>query len=260
MSIDERVDHRSRGRWRDSREDDPQGAGRNDPVCAARRRARRGDGPRAGGGRRGQEDRLHGRRPPGHRQHEPDHRDHRRRVRGLEPSVPVPHQQGGQGLRDHPRPGHLLEELRGRPHLDLQDAPGHEVVGRQAPHRRGRGLDDQHLPQGGVDQPLRGHRQPEGGGQGRHHAGHHLGGAGSQASGPGRVHHAQAHLRPDDRRRTGEGPGRAGRGRRPVRAGEVREGPVRARSLPTRTSTGASRPSTRWSCASSTTGTRWWPP
>ena len=70
--------------------------------------------------------------------------------------------------------------------------------------------------------------EPEGGGQGRHHPGRHVRGARPQAPGPGRVHHAQARVRPHDRRRAGEGPGRARRGRRPVRAGEIREGPVRA--------------------------------
>ena len=43
--------------------------------------------------------------------------------------------------------------------LDLQAAPGHEVVRRQAAHLRGHRLHDQPLARGGVDQPQRGRRE-----------------------------------------------------------------------------------------------------
>ena len=82
----------------------------------------------------------------------------------------------------------------------------------------------------------------------------------SQAPDDRRVHPAQAHLRQARRRRAGQvRRHQTAWARRPVHAREVREGPVRALQGQPELLRRASPPSTRSSCASSTTRTPWWP-
>ena len=87
-----------------------------------------------------------------------------------------------------------MEGLGRQAHLDLQAARRPEVVGRQAAHLRGHRLEREHLPRGGVAQPLGGDREPD-----RQRAGPADGRdqdlrAGSEAPDDGRVHPPQAHL------------------------------------------------------------------
>ena len=199
------------------------------------------------------------RRPAGHRQHEPARRRDRRRLRGLEHPVRHAHRQGGQGLRDDPRPRRVVGGVEGRAHVDLQDAPGPEVVRRQAAHRRGRRLDDQHLARRGVAQPHRDRGEPRRRGDRRHHARDHGRRCPTRSSRPWTSTSCPstsgASWTPTGGRSTtattGSAPGRSC-------SRSSRRASSRA-SRRTRTSGAASPPSTRSCCASSTTPTRWWP-
>ncbi len=121
-----------------------------------------GQDEEGGGEAEAEPDGLRHRRPAGHRQHEPADRRDGRRLRGLEPPVRDPDEQGGGRLLRDSRPRRVLGGLRGRADLDLQAAPEPEVVRRQAADVRGHRLDDQHLPRRGVAQPLGDHDEPDG--------------------------------------------------------------------------------------------------